>query len=1046
MKRELLSRRGLLTAAAGVSAAAGGHPANQAAAAKGAGARRGLGTLDRAAFLNPGAENRGVPLFFLNDKLDGAEAVRQIREMRYAGWGRVLPRRYSGLLDATYGKRWNQVLHEIVAASKKIGFTVFLQEADKNGWYTAAPTQLPGMKDEYRNKCLVRRPAGAQPEEHEVLVTRAGGHAYYQRSAYPKAGWENSFCWLDLLDEDVVRNYLTALFTFLDREFGAEFGRTIEALWVAEPHITMGEPKGVPFVPWTTRLPAVFQKQWGYPLLDNIGKLFEKEGDYQTVRYHFWRTLGDRLAECYSKVTAECCRRYKLKFTGHLMGEDTFSAQLQYSVNVMPLLEYMDIPGIDHLTLDLYWPTGDPFIFTPKQVSSVANQLGKREVLSEMYGTADLGCSFEDQKRVFEWLAALGINYRNYHGSFYSLRGHRKRNYPPNLNLQQPYWPESRLISDYCARLSYALQQGRFAADVLVINSIESGYLEGHPPRREFGPLDRDLLNLSQNLLKLHRGFDYGDETLMAKHGKVSGGRLHVGEMAYRVVVLPRILTLRNSTFALLSKFQDAGGTIVSVGELPTRIDGRLDGRIDTLNKRVLSARNEPDSLRETLDRLAPPGFRIRYTDGASTGPVWAHERLLDDGSLLFLVNTSAESGASATLSAAGAGFEKWNLEDGQVESLPQQREGEHITTAIELAPCGSCLLRLNPKASPAGAPAVRRKVVSEIPLERFQVVRHEPNAFTLDFCRFRRDTGEWSQILPVQGVQQILSDGKYSGPVTLRFAFPSEIAPRQCSVVVEEADKYSIRVNENSVKHAPGGFYRDRCFLPVEITEYVRPGVNRIDIARPFEAPDRRFVDDDEKLHRYYGTELEQVYLTGEFAVRGERIGSDYFETERHRYRPRFVMTGETGVSSGDLLADGYPFFNGTISLVSHVEIAGVRRDRRYFLKLGRLGATVAEVRVNGREAGKIAWQPYSVDITHLVWKGENRIEIRLTNSLRNLLGGLHFVPLKDVKGQWSLKAEPRLMNGARWYENREKNKTWSDDYFLRPLGAFEARIVCEE
>jgi hypothetical protein len=82
MKRELLSRRGLLTAAAGVGAAAGGQPAKQATVAKGAGARRGLGTLDRAAFLNPGAENRGVPLFFLNDKFDGAEAVRQIREMR----------------------------------------------------------------------------------------------------------------------------------------------------------------------------------------------------------------------------------------------------------------------------------------------------------------------------------------------------------------------------------------------------------------------------------------------------------------------------------------------------------------------------------------------------------------------------------------------------------------------------------------------------------------------------------------------------------------------------------------------------------------------------------------------------------------------------------------------------------------------------------------------------------------------------------------------------------------------------------------------------
>ena len=71
------------------------------------------------------------------------------------------------------------------------------------------------------------------------------------------------------------------------------------------------------------------------------------------------------------------------------MGEDTFISQLQYSVNVMPQYEYMDIPGIDHLTMSLYWPTGDPFIYTPKMASSVANQMGKKEVLSEVFKHID---------------------------------------------------------------------------------------------------------------------------------------------------------------------------------------------------------------------------------------------------------------------------------------------------------------------------------------------------------------------------------------------------------------------------------------------------------------------------------------------------------------------------------------------------------------------------------------------------------------------------------------------------------------------------------
>jgi hypothetical protein len=44
-------------------------------------------------------------------------------------------------------------------------------------------------------------------------------------------------------------------------------------------------------------------------------------------------------------------------------------------------------------------------------------------------------------------------------------------------------------------------------------------------------------------------------------------------------------------------------------------------------------------------------------------------------------------------------------------------------------------------------------------------------------------------------------------------------------------------------------------------------------------------------------------------------------------------------------------------------------------------------EVVVNGQTAGVRLWEPYEIDITDVVQPGENTLELRVTNTLINLL-----------------------------------------------------------
>lgn len=66
--------------------------------------------------------------------------------------------------------------------------------------------------------------------------------------------------------------------------------------------------------------------------------------------------------------------------------------------------EYMDIPGIDLLgeQNDCWW--------IGKQLSSVAHQLDKKKMLTELFGCTGWQMKFQNYKEIGDWQARMGIN------------------------------------------------------------------------------------------------------------------------------------------------------------------------------------------------------------------------------------------------------------------------------------------------------------------------------------------------------------------------------------------------------------------------------------------------------------------------------------------------------------------------------------------------------------------------------------------------------------------------------------------------------------
>ena len=87
-----------------------------------------------------------------------------------------------------------------------------------------------------------------------------------------------------------------------------------------------------------------------------------------------------------------------------------------------------------------------------RELSSVANQLGMKRTLCEVYGAGGWDLRFEDMKRIGDWLEVLGVNTLDQHLSYVTIRGARKRDHPQSFSYHEPWWEAYHVSAEYLAR------------------------------------------------------------------------------------------------------------------------------------------------------------------------------------------------------------------------------------------------------------------------------------------------------------------------------------------------------------------------------------------------------------------------------------------------------------------------------------------------------------------------------------------------------------------------------------------------------------------
>ena len=261
---------------------------------------------------------------------------------------------------------------------------------------------------------------------------------------------------------------------------------------------------------------------------------------------------------------------------------------------------------------------------------------------------------------------------------------------------------------------------------------------------------------------------------------------------------------------------------------------------------------------------------------------------------------------------------------------------------------------------------------------------------------------------------------------------------------------------------HFGEDWYVDKFFRTADVVPYMKEGHNEILLSLDFVNPIPTSIDPVAR----YGTEIENVFLVGDFAVEAALSADQPTETWRNRnpiLNPKpmparfqygsLSIVADADAPEGDFTRQGYPFYAGRLICRGTLNLTA-REDRvRYKIAFPKVEAITVGVKVNGTQLPTVFCSPWEADVTDVLKAGENEVELTLTGSLRNLLGPLHCVGGEfAMLGPATFSGRDSWPNAERgdndWFDLRKTGKTrlWRDDYFCIPFGLMEAPVLVTE
>lgn len=485
-----------------------------------------------------------MPFWFWNDTLDEAELLRQIDSFERNGIGGFVLHPRVGLPRDT-GWMSERLLHCMGVAiddAARRGMTVILYD---EGMYPsgASSGQVVAENPAFACRGFVPMPGDATdlpagwhrvacvPRIDGFLLTVIdrpldswirGLHYTGDDNRRSASDWtardtpETRPPAADLLNPDSVACFIRLVYQRYYERFGRHFGTTIPAIFTDEPMV-MGRGWPGDARPGTTGILEHVSRVLGYDFTPHLPALWhDEEPDAAVHRAAYRRAILHRLEDTYYRPLHDWCETHGVALTGH-----------PESPMEIGHLRHFHWPGQDVIWREVMPGEG---AVTGRQsaqakcAASAAAHAGRERNLNEFMGAFGHDVPLSLYRFIAGWLLVRGCNLLVPHAYFYSVRGPRIDECPPQLGPHSPWWdtPELRAFHDAVRRLCWVNCNSQPAVHVAVL---------GHS--------DRLPLDCARTLMEHQIDFHYlEDRLLTGGETGVTGEGVAAADCRYDVVVV----------------------------------------------------------------------------------------------------------------------------------------------------------------------------------------------------------------------------------------------------------------------------------------------------------------------------------------------------------------------------------------------------------------------------------------------------------------------------------------------------------------------------
>ncbi len=483
---------------------------------------------------DPPADFSVMPFWFWNDALDEAEIRRQIGDFQDHGvQGFVIHPRVG--LPRSLGWMSDALLHFFDVAIEEAARRAMRVILYDEGMYPsgASAGQVVAENPLYQTRCLDKIDLGAagdlptlrSDQSLLAVVERRNGSriavidrkldAFIRGLHYIGDGpAEDEPPAADLLNPAAVACFLRHVYDGFAARFAPHFGQTIMAIFTDEPS-PLGRPRERGIWPGTTDILEHVNRILGYDFTPHLPALwYDDEADAERFRRDYERAIALRMEETWYRQLFDWCEANGLPLTGHPARGDDIGAE-----------RYFHIPGQD---LVWRWVLPDePTALEGEQAtqakcsSSAMIHLGRRRNTNECCGAYGHALTWAEMNWLADWCFVRGVNQIIPHAFYYSVRGIRRQERPPDVGPNSPWWDRFPEYADRCRRLSWLNTDAQHVCAIAILGAAD--HLPWQPAKVCF---------------QAQRDFNYLEERHLWEDAIVDEGGVRLAGMHYSAVVL----------------------------------------------------------------------------------------------------------------------------------------------------------------------------------------------------------------------------------------------------------------------------------------------------------------------------------------------------------------------------------------------------------------------------------------------------------------------------------------------------------------------------